>query len=154
MRLRPALRAVVVGIVVALPVSADAPPGQYDKFYSADRRIRDLKAGLVWERSVSPAPVEFANATCPAGRRLPTLKELLTLVDEDPHLEYDGTLLKNVPKMIDTAAFGKETPVDYPYWTSSRGDIAKIWTVDFGTGETDLTRDTDRRYVRCVQFLP
>jgi hypothetical protein len=153
MRLRLALRGLVLGAVVALPVSADAPPGQYENFSSQDRRIRDRKTGLVWERSVSVAPVPYVNATCPLGLRLPSLKELLTLVDEEPHLDYDSKLLKNVAKMVDSAAFGEETPVDVPYWTSS-GDGAKVWTVDLGTGETAATRATDSRYFRCVRFQP
>lgn len=158
MRLRFAVRGLVLGIIVALPVSADAPPGQYQKFSSQDRRIRDLKTGLVWERSVSPAPVKYANATCAPGLRLPTLKELLTLVDEEPHLDYDDKLLKNVSKMIDAAAFGAETPVDAPYWTSSTDGAARAWTVNFETGavNSDPTSDPSSAtaYVRCVRLPP
>lgn len=154
MRIRLALRGLVLGIVVALPVAADAPPGQYDKFYSQDRSIRDLKTGLVWQRSVSPAPVQFANATCPPPLRLPTLKELLTLVDEEPHLDYDDKLFKNVSKMIDAAAFGEQTPVNEPYWTSSMAGSDRAWTVDFATGATKDDSTTASRYFRCVRFQP
>ena len=159
-RLRFATRGLVLGLLVALPVAADqppgAPPGQYDTFDSQARRIRDKKTGLVWERSVSPAPVDFATAqaTCTGGTRLPTLKELLTLVDEQPHLDYDLTLNANVKKYIDPQAFGEETPIDAPYWTSSMNGASRVWTVDFGSGETHDEGTTFDAYVRCVRFQP
>ncbi|MBX3263341.1 MAG: DUF1566 domain-containing protein [Labilithrix sp.] len=155
-RLRFAVRGLVLGALVALPVSADAPRGQYANFLRTDQRIRDLKTKLVWERSVSPAPVAFAaaDAVCGGDTRLPTLKELLTLVDEAPHEVYDLDRKRNVLKYIDQQAFGGQTPIDKGYWTSSMGSATKAWTVDFGTGETSLDDLTDPRYVRCVRFVP
>ncbi|MBX3201940.1 MAG: DUF1566 domain-containing protein [Labilithrix sp.] len=155
-RLRFALRGLVLGVLVALPVSADAPRGQYRDFLGSDQRIRDLKTKLVWERSVPPAPVAFAaaDAVCGGGTRLPTLKELLTLVDEEPHIVYDIDQKKNVIKYIDRQAFGSRTPIDAAYWTASTASATTAWTVDFGTGETSLANLNDLRYVRCVRFVP
>ena len=155
-RLRLAVRGLVLLTVIAVPVLADAPPGQYDKFIGQDRRIKDLKTGLIWERGVSASPVKYEDAKtmCTAPRRLPTLKELLTLVDEEPHRDYDLTKLENVNKMIDFQAFGAETPVDSGYWTASSAGAGEAWAVDFGTGETDEVSVNDLRYVRCVEATP
>ncbi len=156
MRTRPRLllRALVVSVLLVVPVSAGAPPGQYGLFSGQDRRITDLKTGLVWERSVSPAPINFATAqgTCTGGTRLPTMKELLTLIDEEPHRKYDTTINANVEKFIDPQAFGAETPTDRAYWTSSMQGPNRAWTVDFGTGETVPEGVDAKAYVRCVRF--
>ncbi|MBN9165297.1 MAG: hypothetical protein BGO98_21670 [Myxococcales bacterium 68-20] len=157
-RVRFAMRGLVLGVLVAVPVSADqepgAPNGQYENFTGDDRRIRDKKTGLRWERSVSASPVDFetAKSMCTGGLRLPTLKELLTLVDEQPHPAYDLKKNANVLKYIDREAFGAETPIDRAYWTSSMDGTSKAWTVDFGSGETVATPTVDGRYVRCVRF--
>jgi hypothetical protein len=147
-------------VAVALPVRADdppgAPPGQYDPFDSRSFQIKDVKTGLRWTRSVSAGTVPFATATstCVGGTRLPTLKELLTLVDEQPHPTYDENLGRTVTKMIDPNAFDQYAPVDSPYWTSSTSGDSEVWTVDFSNGAATKARITDPRYVRCVSFSP
>jgi hypothetical protein len=146
-------RGVVLALALASPVLADAPRDQYEFFSAETPKIKDRKTKLEWDRFVS-GPVSFAAASCGPGTRLPTLKELLTLVDEEPHYEYDEAKLRNVPKMIDQAAFGAQTPTDYPYWTSSFKSQEEVWTVDFGTGMTTAARVGDARYVRCVAFKP
>lgn len=152
-RSRFPIRGVAVALVIASPVLADAPSDQYE-FFSADSdRIKDRKTGLEWSRLAS-GPVRFDDASCGPGTRLPTMKELLTLVDEEPHYKYDEIQLKNVPKMIDQAAFGAQTPTDRAYWTSSFDDSGDVWTVDFETGETKPADRDDARYVRCVAFKP
>ncbi len=146
--------------MITLPVFGEplpgAPPEQYQAFSSQDRRIRDRQTSLVWERSVSASPVDFetARATCTAGTRLPSLKELLTLVDEQPHQAYDVETNTTVTKHIDPQAFGKETPVDRAYWSSSlvEDSPSRVWTLDFASGETPTAESTDVRYVRCVRF--
>jgi len=152
MRSRLLLRAFVVSMLLVVPVSAEAPAGQYGPFIGQDRRIEDLKTKLIWERSVTPAPVDFetAETACTGGTRLPTLKELLTLVDEEPHDDYDLTKNSVVEKFIDEQAFGDETPIDKAYWTSSKQSANRAWTVDFGTGETFAESLDASFYVRCV----
>jgi hypothetical protein len=152
-------------VLFALPVLADHAPGhpppepgapddQYDPFTYQSRRIKDRKTKLQWERGVS-APMSFADATayCTTPTRLPTLKELLTLVDEVPHLDYEPDEGRNVQKMIDPSAFSDETPVDRAYWTSTRSGT-NAFTVDFGDGTTSAASVADLRRARCVQFIP
>lgn len=160
-RVRVALRVALFGIAFALPVSADAPISgpdrQYDDFDADDKLIIDRFTNLVWQRPSSPYPpaVSFAQAQTRCadlgdGFRLPTLKELLTLVDEQPHDEYDGT--QPVPRAIDRNAFAG-TPAE-PFWTSSAKSGTEVWTVDFGSGETKYALAGDPRRVRCVAFAP
>lgn len=149
MKLRSLQLAVpLLGLLVALPVSADAPLTQYKAFTQRDTQIEDAFTKLKWDRNVF-GPANHATATtvlCPGNNRLPTLKELLSLVDEDVHEEYEGT--QRVLKAIDQRAF-PNTPVDAPYWTSTE-EGTSAWTVDFRTGETQLALKTDTRRVRCV----
>ena len=146
----------LAALALALPVSADAPIGgadqQYENFDSGNRIIVDRFTHLAWDRPAPPYPAKMsftaARDSCPSGMRLPSLKELLTLIDEEPHEEYDGT--KNVPRYIDARAFSG-TPAE-AFWSSSMKDAATVWTVDFGTGETKTADVGDQRRVRCVQF--
>jgi hypothetical protein len=154
-----AVRVVFVGFAFALPVSADAPIGQYENFDSYNRYITDHYTKLVWERPVLPYPAAVklseAQAHCAqlGAYRLPSLKELLTLVDEEPHPEYEESEGRNVPRYIDRSAFPK-TPAE-PFWTSSMKDASYAWTVNFETGETDpvFVANTTAR-VRCVAYRP
>jgi hypothetical protein len=150
-----ALRAVMLGIAVAMPVSADAPNSgpdrQYEDFTASERTITDRFTGLVWERSVSsPRTFADAKAYCAnASRRLPSMKELLTLVDEEPHDEYEVS--QNVPRLIDRSAFPK-TPAE-DFWTSSLKSNGKIGTVNFRDGTTGEASETFPLRVRCVESL-
>jgi uncharacterized protein DUF1566 len=150
-RFRVVLRAAVATIIVALPAGAVAPQDQYEYFTAPDNSIKDRFTRLRWQRGASAAPVAYEFATCSGGFRLPTLKELLTIVDETPHPEYEG--IQIVQKAIDQAAF-PDTPVNARYWTSSPAPGERIWTVDFKDGST-IPDDADaNRYVRCVRFEP
>jgi hypothetical protein len=161
LRFKWASLGLVATVAIALPVRADDPPGappdQYAFFDQSSTVIRDNKTGLAWTRSVSANVVSFAVAqtTCAGKSRLPTLKELLTLVDEQPHLDYDESQGKTVTRMIDPQAFDASTPIDVPYWTSSMTPDGNVWTVDFSTGKTIAAlKSADSRYVRCVTFIP
>jgi Protein of unknown function (DUF1566) len=158
-RARVALRVVATALALALPVSADAPISgadqQYANFDSNNKIITDRFTHLVWERPSAPYPpaMTFAEAknACKGTMRLPSLKELLTLVDEQPHSEYEGT--RNVPRYIDQSAF-PNTPAE-PFWTSSMKGESTVWTVDFLTGETkEASTGGDLRRVRCVDYVP
>lgn len=161
-RVRIIAGTIALGVAVTLPVSADAPSSgverQYAEFDKRDSEITDRWTHLTWDRPTDeyPAAVSFAaaKASCPPGMRLPSLRELLTIVDEDPHEKYDEVQRRNVVRYIDRNAFNS-TPAD-DFWTSSlnvAGDEA--WTVNFGTGTTRTSRlsgDTNR--VRCVAYTP
>ncbi len=153
-RLGLVVRGALLGVLFTLPVSADAPVDQYANFDSYSRFITDKHTKLVWERPAAPYPdaMKFldAQAHCTAlgaGYRLPTLKELLTIVDEEPHDEYENTA--NVARYIDRSAFPK-TPAEQ-FWSSSMKDATKAWTVDFGSGDTVPAGTSSAvARVRCV----
>ena len=152
-------RLLVAAMFFALPVSAAAPISgddrQYDFFQDLDTEITDRFTKLVWDRPrVYPPAVTYAAARlrcASAGKRLPTAKELLTLVDEEPHEEYDGSRL--VVKRIDPAAF-RRTPTDVDFWSSSVLPNNRIVTVSFGDGEIHDASEGGAGYVRCVFSLP
>lgn len=155
---RPRLSALVLAavVMVSLRAAADAPtnPPQYDSFTQDDPTIHDRFTKLEWERDVgknqthAAALVRCSAAFGGAAGRLPTVKELLTLIDEDPHVEYEfGT---NVTKLIDQPAFDG-TPVDQPYWTQTPADAGKVWTLNFSTGAMTAHDPTANGHTRCVR---
>ncbi len=174
MKKRNLLPRVVLGaILLALPAAADAPrnPPQYAQFLSDTPTIHDNFTHLEWDRrsilSVGAGAQYGSIATTCAGLtsfkkdintasgRVPTLKELLTILDEEPHNEYEFGAV--VPKMIDQLAFA-DTPVDLPYWTSTpAGGLASgmVWTLNFRTGEMKALATTGApaptANVRCVR---
>ena len=160
-------RAVLGAILLALPAAADAPrnPPQYAQFLSDSPTIKDNFTFLEWDRKSILTGLgsksSYANgatlcktvpsflATPPkTGGRLPTIKELLTLLDEQPHLEYEFGA--NVTKMIDQQAFDR-TPVDVPYWSSSPAEGGQFWTLDFSTGAMVAMSPAGPANVRCVR---
>lgn len=153
-------RIVLLGLLVTVPVLADAPANQYEAFVDTDFTITDHFTRLVWERppasTTYPTAKDYAAAQlyCQArgnGSRLPSLRELLTLVDEEPHDEYDGS--KRVTKMIDQSAF-KRTP-DGAFWTLTKRSDTELATVSFADGTTGSAQATgDQRNVRCVAAIP
>lgn len=147
----------VVGL--ATLARADAPSDQYGLFNISDQVITDRWTTLIWQRYAPAAPVTFdgAAAYCgglslyvyTTGWRVPSYKEMLTLVDETPHTEYEnGTL---VDKMIDGNAF-PQTVINSQYWTSSPYPPHAGWAYDvsfhngFSAGDDMLST----HYVRCV----
>jgi hypothetical protein len=150
------LRSLAIPVVlVALPVFADAPSDQYSPYVRANLEIVDTKTLLSWRRSVV-ADLTFLEAldtktSCPSGTtyRIPTMKELLTLVDEQPHDEYeDGGL---VSRTIDRSAFPL-TPAG-EFWSSTRyaTDASLAWVIDFKTGAARLRNTTEKHFVRCLR---
>lgn len=165
MRMRLTFSGAVLAILVfAAPTFADAPrgepfdpgPPQYDAFEDSSTFITDLQTKLVWDRDRILKDRDYAiakthcDAVFPGVGRMPTVKELLTLVDETPSRVYDTEF--NPPfvnKYIDQNAFA-DTPTKRPYWTSTeQGDMA--WTVDFATGKTELRPKTEANHLRCVR---
>ena len=87
--------ALVCGTMLA---SADAPPGQYSIFSPTTQTIYDSQTRLRWQRFITDTPKLqsdaaglCANSPSLQSGRLPTYRELLTLVDEDGHGEWDPT---------------------------------------------------------------
>ena len=167
MKKRNALPRLVLGaILLALPAAADAPrnPPQYAQFLTDTPIITDNFTKLDWDRRSILSGVGRstsyggAGAVCPsifksgAPGRLPSLKELLTILDEEPHNEYESGEI--VPKMIDQLAFA-DTPVDLPYWTSTPAGApgsGMVWTLSFRTGAMEARSKTSGlAHVRCVR---
>ena len=156
-RLPATIRIAVLALLVATPALArppHSPDDQYESFVESSTLIVDFQTKLTWERSVVSTTQNWAtaNSYCQStfGGRLPTIKELLTLFDEEPHDEYDGQL---VSVYIDPDAFGYRTPVTAPYWTSTPANTqaTNVWTLDFKSGEMTAAAKSDQRHYRCVK---
>jgi hypothetical protein len=152
MKVRPLLAPFALALVVA-PVLADAPPDQYRPFVRTDPEVRDAQTGLIWLRApTAPATFDSALSACPtqaATYRLPTMKELLTLVDEQPHDEYENGAF--VPKAIDGNAFPSTPAVLFWTGSSNAADATTAWAVDFKTGAASLHPKAEAHVVRCVR---
>jgi len=116
--------------------------------------VEDVRTGLIWQRSDGPARTrEAANASCAArgsGWRIPTYKELLTLLD----------VSRSAPPLLDTVAFPGARH-DQSYWSSTlfEGESVTGWFVaSFGyytrqaiIAPSGVGTGTDSNYVRCVR---
>ena len=164
-----ALAVAAASIGLALVARGDAPPDQYAIFQAQTPTITDTHAKLEWERFPEGnllagdagadggmwAPAQdWTNATtrCASlgmGWRLPTVKELLTLIDEEPHRIYvDGA----TPYLyIDRNAFPTARPERY--WTSSVHKL-EAWTVNFGNGQPETDTTDTKHSQRCVRVSP
>jgi len=139
--------AIVVGALAFGGVSqASAPPGRY---MIANGTVYDTKTHLTWQQAVSTStyPQAAAVSYCAglnlngATWRLPTMKELLTIVD------------LSVPPpgpTIDPAAF-PNTPGAY-FWSSTlyNGTPGSAWSVLFYYGFSYGNSVSDSSYARCV----
>lgn len=150
-----ALRSLAIPVLIVGPVLADAPSDQYSPYVRANLEIGDTKTFLSWRRSVTGdrtfVEANDAQVSCPAGAsyRIPTMKELLTLVDEQPHDEYeDGGL---VARTIDRSAFPLTPAAEFWTSTTSAADPSLGWVVDFSTGAALLRNKGEKHFVRCVR---
>jgi hypothetical protein len=166
-RPRPWIRATLGAstvVILATLARADAPQTQYNLFNNNSDVIQDLQTGLYWQRYPSAAELSFDAAaaycgqvsldTLTSGWRVPSYKELQTLVDESPHYEYENGQL--VEKWIDGNAFlgALASPVLMAdYWTSSAYPVLPAgyaYTVNFNTGVGHSQSMPSSQYVRCV----
>lgn len=133
--------AIASAAFVALVAPASAVPGapfdQYEKFNRDDRIIGDVFTKLYWQReAVQGQTAEQAATLCAdlvldgSDWRLPTMKELLTLVDDGGRREFEDGVI--VTKYIDRMAF--PGALDQPFWTSSVDAAGSRLVVDFETG--------------------
>jgi hypothetical protein len=111
---------------------AAAPAGRYTT--AAGGIVKDNKTGLYWQQAAAPMTYSFASAMtyCSSntaalpgsGWRLPTVKELLTLVDDS---------VASPGPTIDASAF-PSTPAN-DFWSStSAGASSDAWYVNFFNG--------------------
>jgi hypothetical protein len=110
--------------------------------------VNDTLTGLVWQQQASAATMTWAAAKttyCPSagsGFRLPTIKELDSLVD----------LTVTSGAAINQTAFPR-TPAE-PFWSSTAdlGGASAAWYVDFSISASSLTDSVGSYYrVRCVR---
>jgi len=125
---------------------ANAPVGRYTV---SGGTVTDTKTNLVWQQTPPTATAtESAAATYCAGLgsslggtnwRLPTVKELLTLVDFTRDTVIDSTAFPN-------------TPANY-FWTATAvtGAPTSVWVVNFSNGETGTDFTVRSFVVRCVR---
>jgi hypothetical protein len=142
-------------------VRADAPLAQYKPFDASDRVIVDLFTGLEWDRSIEPT-LRTAGASdtfcVNAGKRRPTVKELLSIVDEVRHKEQVGG--KAVELAVDGAAFGgRQFAVDGWFWSSTLNKDNIALQVSIQSGAVRIPKpgqqpDELTARVRCVRYLP
>jgi hypothetical protein len=105
--------------------------------------VRDTLTSLVWQQQASLTTMTWAaaQAHCSLGFRLPTVKELSSIVD------FTGS------PAIDQIAFPNTPQVNF--WTSSLSATysGRAWYVDFDTGYTDdyYGRVDETYRVRCVR---
>jgi hypothetical protein len=139
---------------IALP-----PPDRYDT--PAPGEVHDKYTGLVWQQATSDSQMPWSNAAAYCRSlslnghsfRLPSLRELSTLVDES-----------QVAPAIDRSAFpGTKYGASSEnwYWASEQaaGSTTAAWAINFDdgfTGANDTTTATAWNYftavwVRCVR---
>jgi hypothetical protein len=124
---------------------ANAPAGRYT---TSGGTVYDTKTKLTWQQAVAPGTYTWAGAKtyCAGlnlvgtGWRLPTIKELQTIVDDS-----------QANPAIDQTAF-PSTPADW-FWSSSplAGSSSVAWGVYFNSGDTDYGDVSYTNYVRCVR---
>ena len=119
--------------------------------FSVAGMVKDLRTGLMWEDSyhsketkiTHPRAVAYCRDLALGGYtdwRLPTIRELLTIVD----------YTKEEPAILD--AFDNVDDEGF-YWTSTivAGEDDEYWGVNFKHGESSRAAEYYDRYVRCVR---
>lgn len=142
--------AAFVAASLGAPVQAAAPGGRYT---ISGGTVSDSKTKLTWQQAApatlyawSDAKTYCASATVSSalggsGWRLPTVKELLTILDDS----------QATPPLIDATAF-PGTASGY-FWAVSvaAGTASSAWEVDFSSGNTGGFAEATTRNVRCVR---
>lgn len=130
------------------PAPAAAPAGRYT---ATGGIVKDNKTGLYWQQAAAPTTFSFADAMtyCSSntaalpgnGWRLPTVKELLTLVDDS---------VASPGPTIDASAF-PSTPAN-DFWSSTPAGASSdaVYYVNFFNGSA-ISFTIRMGNVRCVR---
>ena len=106
--------------------------------------VSDTLTKLVWQQQASSTGMTWAAAKtyCPSGFRLPTVKELASIVD---------LTVASPGSTIDQTAF-PGTPTQ-GFWTSSpyAGSSVDAWDVNFYSGASGYGGVGNLYWVRCVR---
>jgi hypothetical protein len=132
----------VYALTVSWTARADAPTDHYE---IQGAEALDRGTGLRWTRDAAPGKYEWAQGVeyCRGlgpGWRLPSFKELLTLVDP------------TVPSpLLDPEVFTKPAAEDSSFW-SMTADLGRsvAWQVNFMDGSSTFSNGGQQRSVRCV----
>jgi hypothetical protein len=145
--------AVTVPIAIAVrikAVSGSEPPGRL--VVNGDGSVTDTVTTLIWQQATGPVQAEAnAGPACTSlsigshtsGWRLPTVKELLSIVDlESP-----------TSPTIDTVAFpGSQAAY---YWTGTASPTGgSLVLIYFDTGQIYTGSSAGAYYTRCVHSSP
>lgn len=141
---------VALAMLAAAPaLLASAPPEQY---VVTAETVKDVDTGLTWQRAAPSGTYTWAEAKTycvglslagTLGWRLPTHKELLTLVD--------FSVAAPGPTIDATAFPGTEGS---RFWTSTHLAISgstKAWYVSFADGTSSAEECATARSARCVR---
>ncbi|MBH2006909.1 MAG: DUF1566 domain-containing protein [Myxococcaceae bacterium] len=148
-------------VLLAQSLLGSAPVGRYtdetgSTLTAGSTQVKDTVTGLIWQRAYSTgtwsasAAAGSAQAYCAqlvigsqaAGSwRMPTIKELSTLVD----------VTVSSGATIDLTAF-PGTPANY-FWSSTvyQPSPSNAWSVDFSNGSVNTVSIGGTGYVRCVR---
>jgi hypothetical protein len=138
----------LIALVSARVGEASAPAGH---FTAGSTTVVDTQTRLTWQTSVPPTLLKWPNADAycqslslggmASGWRLPSVGELLTLVDDS-----------RWNPATDPAVF-PNTPMDAYYWTSSAvpNEPDYGWTVDFRFGLTTMAYTAAQSYSQNSQ---
>jgi formylglycine-generating enzyme required for sulfatase activity len=146
--IRTCVVAMVLPLVFSVSADANAPLGRYT---TSGGTVYDTKTKLTWQQAAPATTYAWADAKtyCASatvssalggsGWRLPTVKELQTLVD------YTTTSAPVIDPTFQgpAAYFRSSSPV--------AGSPANAWGIDFTAGYIALAGVTDMAYVRCVR---
>ena len=135
----------VIGLflVTSVPATANAPTGRY---HISSGQVVDTGTGLIWQQISSDIAMTWAEAQAYCGGegwRLPSMKELQTLVDET-------RLLPALDTSVFPVVFAES---GYGYWSSSAvaGLVSYVWIVHFESGQSDYDDQTRTYRVRCCR---
>ncbi|MEW5855727.1 MAG: DUF1566 domain-containing protein [Myxococcota bacterium] len=139
--MRGAARILLTVLVVASAAVAGAfaPTGRY---VVSEAEVLDTRTGLTWQRGTSAAGLTWqeARAYCQSPWRLPSARELASLVD-----------VTTAWPAIDTDAF-PDTPVE-DYWTATpcAFNPGSAWYVEFRWGQVYNNLYESHYWARCVR---
>lgn len=148
-RLGLVVLAIATVVPLARPSRANAPAGRYT--FPSTGTVFDTKTALTWQQKAPAATASQGSAEsicfnnpmqlAGTGWRVPTVKELLTLVD----VAHGGGL--------DTAAFPSQPLSSYWSTTPVVGQPGLGWVVTFGPGNNlnTMLDVSTLANVRCVR---
>ena len=141
------------GLVVGR-ARADAPAGRFTD--NGDGTVTDHQTTLVWQQTAPPSPVFWSQAQqdCASntaglsgsGWRLPTIKELQTIVDRS----------KISPAIDDSFFFATDNDAFWSATCKAGGPVcpaggSSAWGVYFGSGNVYDNDVSNNNRVRCVR---